>query len=114
MKTTLALVTGLLIGLSASTAAAPQITQKIVLWDRNEAKANAKLLLTKIGLAGLCAAAEPGDPEGLDVLLSAAALVRDHRRTSSPSAGPGAAGGDQPASTGAQAATHRGRNAAAA
>jgi hypothetical protein len=47
MKTTLALVTGLLIGLSASTAAAPQITQKIVLWDRNEAKANAKLLLTK-------------------------------------------------------------------
>jgi hypothetical protein len=31
------------------------------------------------GLPGLCIAAEPGDSEGLDVLLAAAALVRDHR-----------------------------------
>jgi hypothetical protein len=47
MKTFVALLSGLLIGISASTAAAPQITQKIILWERDEAKANAKLLLTE-------------------------------------------------------------------
>lgn len=47
MKTVLGVIVGLLVGLSASTAAAPQIIQKTVLWERNEAKANAKLLLTK-------------------------------------------------------------------
>lgn len=47
MKIIFGIIVGLLVGLSASTAAAPEITQKIILWERDEAKANAKLLLTK-------------------------------------------------------------------
>lgn len=47
MKTLTALIVGLLVGLSTSTAAAPQIVQKTILWQRDEAKANAKVLLTK-------------------------------------------------------------------
>ena len=47
MKTWLALFIGLFIGLSTTSAAAPVITQKIILWQTDQAKVNAKLLLTK-------------------------------------------------------------------
>jgi hypothetical protein len=53
MKTWLALFIGLFIGLSATSAAAPQITNKVILWQKDQAKVNAKLLLTKKNYACL-------------------------------------------------------------
>lgn len=47
MKFILGSLVGLLIGLSSTTAATPQIVQRTILWERDEAKVNAKLLLTK-------------------------------------------------------------------
>lgn len=46
MKSLLALFIGLFVGLATSTGAAPEIVNTTVLWERNEAKANAKVLLT--------------------------------------------------------------------
>ncbi len=41
MKSWLALFIGLFIGLSATSAAAPQITNKVILWQKDQAKLNA-------------------------------------------------------------------------
>lgn len=47
MKKLFIFLVGLMIGLSASTAAAPVVRETIVLWKQDEPKKNAKLLLTK-------------------------------------------------------------------